>query len=106
MFYKCTSLKSLDVSYFDTIKVTNMVALFYGCKDLIVNIPRTITNMEQRVFFKSQNLTCKLNWTGNEILDYNRYVYENVAQFTVPRGELNNYKNKGYPESKLTERDE
>lgn len=102
-FGGCINLRSVDIPD----SITELLeGTFNGCKDLVVNIPRTITNMEQRVFFKSQNLTCKLNWTGNEILDYNRYVYENVAQFTVPRGELNNYKNKGYPESKLTERDE
>ena len=35
MFYKCKRLKSIDLSNFDTSKVTNMGSLFYECSQLI-----------------------------------------------------------------------
>ena len=34
MFYKCSSLTSLDVTHFNTAKVTNMRYMFYNCKAL------------------------------------------------------------------------
>ena len=34
MFYYCSSLKSIDLSNFDTSKVTDMDAMFYGCSSL------------------------------------------------------------------------
>ena len=34
MFYKCSSLTSLDVSNFDTSNVTDMDSMFYGCSKL------------------------------------------------------------------------
>ena len=34
MFYKCSSLTSLDVSNFNTANVTNMSYMFYGCSNL------------------------------------------------------------------------
>ena len=34
MFYGCSSLKSLDLSNFDTSKVTTMYAMFFGCSSL------------------------------------------------------------------------
>ena len=34
MFYNCRSLKTLDVSKFDTSNVTNMNNMFYGCESL------------------------------------------------------------------------
>jgi surface protein len=34
MFYGCRSLKNLDLSYFNTSKVTNMYEMFYGCQNL------------------------------------------------------------------------
>ena len=34
MFYNCSSLKSLDLSNFDTSQVTDMYAMFYGCSSL------------------------------------------------------------------------
>ena len=35
MFYKCKRLKSIDLSNFDTSKVTDMGSLFYECSQLI-----------------------------------------------------------------------
>ena len=34
MFYNCRSLKSKDLSHFDTQNVTNMECMFYGCNSL------------------------------------------------------------------------
>ena len=34
MFYECSQLTSLDVSGFDTSKVTNMLYMFHGCSQL------------------------------------------------------------------------
>ena len=34
MFYNCDSLTSLDLSNFDTLNVTSMSSMFYGCKSL------------------------------------------------------------------------
>ena len=34
MFYKCSSLKNVDLSYFDTKNVTDMSYMFYGCSSL------------------------------------------------------------------------
>jgi len=37
MFYGCSSLTSLDLSGWDTSKVTNMSSMFYGCSKLSVD---------------------------------------------------------------------
>ncbi len=34
MFSDCSSLKSLDLSSFNTINVNNMSGMFYGCESL------------------------------------------------------------------------
>ena len=34
MFYDCKSLKSLDISNFNTQNVNNMSGMFYNCKSL------------------------------------------------------------------------
>ena len=34
MFYNCSSLRTIDISSFDTHKVTNVLSLFYGCTNL------------------------------------------------------------------------
>ena len=34
MFYDCSSLKSIDLSKFNTDKVTDMDYMFYGCSSL------------------------------------------------------------------------
>ena len=34
MFWKCSSLKSLDLSSFNTTNVNNMLGMFYGCSSL------------------------------------------------------------------------
>ena len=34
MFYDCTSLEKIDLSSFDTSRVTNMHAMFYDCVSL------------------------------------------------------------------------
>ena len=46
MFVNCSSLTSLDLSAFDTSKVTDMTDAFYNCSSLhIIDIPTTATNI-------------------------------------------------------------
>ena len=45
MFYKCSSLKKLNLSNFNTNNVTNMVGMFYGCSSLkVLNLSNFNTN--------------------------------------------------------------
>ena len=53
MFYQCSALKVLDLSNFDTYKVTNMKGTFCGCKSLKVLTKSNfntinVTNMNSR----------------------------------------------------------
>lgn len=61
MFYKCSSLASLDVSGFDTSNVTNMQSMFYLCGNLteldLTNFNTSnVTNM-QSMFYNCTSLT-------------------------------------------------
>ena len=45
MFYNCSSLTSLDVSGFDTLKVANMSNMFYSCSSLTsLDVSRWVTS--------------------------------------------------------------
>lgn len=55
MFYGCTSLTTLDLSNFDTSKVTNMSSMFYGCTklsalDLSTLDTSNVTNMSNMFY--------------------------------------------------------
>ncbi len=61
IFKNCVNLKSLDLSEFDTSRITNMSELFSGCRsltDLNLNDFKTgnVTNMEE-MFFGCRSLT-------------------------------------------------
>ncbi len=60
MFYNCSSLTNLDVSNFDTSKVTNMNSMFYQCNltslDLSSFNTLGVTNMSD-MFYKCSSLT-------------------------------------------------
>ena len=61
MFYKCSSLTSLDVSKFDTSQVTDMNAMFLGCSSLIsLDVSKfdtsQVTDMKY-MFYKCSSLT-------------------------------------------------
>jgi len=50
MFYKCESLKELDLSNFNTNNVTDMTSMFHFCKSLeLLNIDNFNTNKLQKV---------------------------------------------------------
>ena len=60
MFYNCKSLKSLDLSFFDTSNVTSMSCMFYNCNNLTnVDISnfntKNVTKMYE-MFFGCNNL--------------------------------------------------
>ncbi len=61
MFYNCESLTSLNLSNFDTSKVTDMHLMFYNCESLtsldLSNFNTSnVTNMHD-MFIKCTNLT-------------------------------------------------
>ena len=61
LFYNCLNLTSLDVSSFDTSKVTNMASMFYNCSNLTsLNVSgfdtSNVTNM-MYIFYYCRNLT-------------------------------------------------
>ena len=51
MFYGCSSLKELNLSNFNTNNVTNMDGMFYGCSDQFHNKIRSeYKNIKEEVF--------------------------------------------------------
>ena len=52
MFYNCSSLQSLDLSNFDTSKVTNMSQMFIGCSGLTsIDLSSINANMVTSMYF-------------------------------------------------------
>lgn len=82
-----------------------MEGTFIGCDNITVELPSTITIMDLYLF-EGDNITCILNWKGNQIKDYDSDMYRSPINFIVPAGERTNYLNKGYPSDSVTERDE
>ena len=53
MFYGCSSLKELNISNFNTNKVTTMYSMFYGCTDkLRKKITQQYKNIENEAFYQ------------------------------------------------------
>ena len=51
MFYECSSLKEINLSNFNTNNVTNMYGSFHGCSDEIKNkIREQIKNIKEEAF--------------------------------------------------------
>ena len=51
MFYKCSSLKEINLSNFNTHNVTYMKAMFYECSDeIIIKIKSEFRNIKQEAF--------------------------------------------------------
>ena len=65
MFYKCSSLTSLDLSNFDTSNVTYMDSMFYNCSSL--------TNLDLRSF----------NTSKVTAIEYMFYGCSKLTQITV-----------------------
>lgn len=82
-----------------------MEGTFVDCDNITVELPSTITIMDLYLF-EGNNITCILNWKGNQIKDYDSDIYRSPINFIVPAGERTNYLNKGYPSDSVTERDE
>ena len=68
MFYKCSSLTSLDLSSFNTAKVTDISYMFYSCSKLQTEITITGTN-----------ITNYANMFSNALTDANAYVIINYS---------------------------
>ncbi len=63
MFYKCSSLTSLNLSNFNTNNVTNMGSMFYECSSLTsLNLSNFNTNNGTNMYgiFKGLNKNCKI----------------------------------------------
>ena len=78
MFYNCSSLKELDLSNFNTSKVTNMDSMFFNCSSLnelnLSNFNTSkVTNMSYMFYncssLKELNLS-KFNIKDNTNVDY------------------------------------
>ena len=63
MFYNCTSLKSLNLSNFNTKNVTDMYRMFYNCSSLIsLDLSNFNTNNVTDInsMFSGLNENCKI----------------------------------------------
>ena len=50
MFFNCSSLKELDLNNFNTNNVTSMSGMFYGCSDELINFLKHNYILEDEVF--------------------------------------------------------
>ena len=51
MFYKCSSLKELNISNFNTKKIKDMKYMFYGCSDqFILEMRALYKNLKEEAF--------------------------------------------------------
>ena len=51
MFFRCSSLKELNLNNFNTNNVTSMNSMFYGCSnDLIMKIKTQYKNIKEEAF--------------------------------------------------------
>jgi uncharacterized repeat protein (TIGR02543 family) len=88
LFYNCSSLKTLDLSSFDTSQVTSMCKMFYGCISL--------TELDLRSF----NLSNLYNDNSNDNILYNN---EKLTKIYTPLNlnksvELSKYENSEWQE--------
>ena len=91
MFDSCSSLKSLDISKFNTSNVTSMKGMFYGCStltslDLSSFNTSNVTNMGY-MFYNCSSLTTTINIMSTGVTDYgymfNLAATASGAQITV-----------------------
>jgi len=73
MFQKCSSLNSIDLSNFNTNKVTDMDCMFNGCSSLIsINLSNFNTN-------NVTNMSCMFhNCSSLTLLDLSNFNCENI----------------------------
>ena len=92
MFYTCTSLTSLDVSNFDTSKVTNMSNMFYTCSSLtsldVSNFDTSNVTWMSNMFEKCSSLTSlnlgNFNLASCTHFDHMLYDCSALASITLP----------------------
>ena len=76
MFYKCSSLKSADLSSFNTTNVNNMESMFNGCSSLesldLSSFNTTNVNNMDYMFYGCSSLkkeNVKISKNGGKIMD-------------------------------------
>ena len=77
MFDNCTSLKELNLNNFNTINVTNMSSMFYGCsslKELISNFNNINENNINEINIYGMFYGC-----SEELIKKIRNQYNNIA---------------------------
>ena len=86
MFYDCYELLSVDVSKWDTSKVTDMESMFYGCESLTVldvsqwNVSKVEDMSEMFRNCKGLTVIDISDWDCSS-LDYTTYNAGNIAMF-------------------------
>ena len=80
MFYNCSSLTNLNVSSFNTTKVTNMVAMFQGC-NLLVRLD--ISSFDMTKVTSSSGM---LNFGTSAALKYIKTPYKNSTAIAITTG--------------------
>ena len=67
MFYGCSSLTSINLSNFDTSKITNMNYIFYGCSELrFINILNFSFRINSNIYLFDQYIPSSGTIIANE----------------------------------------
>lgn len=102
LFYNIINLQEIILSESITELGENC---FFGTRFREISLPKSITNIKANAFRNTNNPKIILNWINEDIIQYNRTIYNtNVLEFSIPPNTKNNYIEKGYPENKLVER--
>ena len=94
MFYKCSSLTSLDLNNFNTANVTSMKSMFYKCSSLtnldlssfnttkVTNISymfNSCSKLQTEITITGTSITNYANMFSNALTDVNAYVIINYS---------------------------
>lgn len=106
-FQYCTNLTNITIpSSIDTLPLQ----CFFSCTKLTsITIPSSIKQIGNLCFGECSALVdYQLYWKNSNIITYNNNIMPNNINttFTIPKGQTQNYINKGYPANKLFERDD
>lgn len=88
MFYNCSHLTTLDVSHFDTSKVTDMTSMFYGCSslatlDLSHFDTSNVTNMYYMFYNCSSLTTLDLSHFDTSKVTNMQQMFQNCSSLTA-----------------------
>lgn len=99
-FFCLTPIKNLTLN-----GITELtIGMFTSSQIEYISIPASVTNIHNHTFYYAEALKkIDLYWTNEDILPYN-YFPTNVT-FGIPQGTTANYEAKGFPSSKLVERE-